>query len=496
MLLTQPVFNDRVSIAKERLMPEGMFGVETSQFLIAVGGVAAGFLCLILVMWLIRGRGGPSPFLRGGKNRQPRLQVLDAAAVDTRRRLVLVRRDDVEHLIMIGGPTDVVIESSIVDGRSPPYHTMMKTVSEPERAAIAADQEPRVAEQPARPVEASAPPARVTPTIEKTEQPAKTEDKDNFAWLGSEPVELSPVARPAEPVRPATPPQPVARQPEPPRPQETAVAPAQSAPVSPAPVSPAPVSPAPKAVEVAPPAEARTVDPKPVVDFPVIEPRATSATTANPEPIVPAFSASSAAVAVAPIAMKAEPAPMVRIDDAPSAITPETLRDAPRDVARNIEPDFEIESPRAQNDAPSIDNAVDLLDAVRDRVFQQPRPATAATFATATAPAPAPVVTPVQRPAPAVVQMPMAAPAQAQQPAPAKPLGSDFERILEEEMATNLAGGNAAPAIGPATSNAPASQLPRRDPGTPRVTGASQEPALQNEIARIFGEMSVTKDDR
>ncbi len=33
---------------------------------------------------LIRRRSGPSPFLRGGKNRQPRLQVLDAAAVDAR----------------------------------------------------------------------------------------------------------------------------------------------------------------------------------------------------------------------------------------------------------------------------------------------------------------------------------------------------------------------------------------------------------------------------
>lgn len=453
-------------------MPEGIFGVETSQLLIAVGGVAAGFLCLILVLWLIRGRGGPSPFLRGGKNRQPRLQVLDAAAVDTRRRLVLVRRDDVEHLIMIGGPTDVVIESSIVDGRSPPYHTMMKTVSEPERAAIAADQEPRVSEQVARPAEVSAPPARVTP-IEKAEQPTKTEDKDNFAWLGSEPVELSP----AEPARTATPPQPVAHKPEPPKRAETASAPAQSVPTQSAPVSPAPAAPAPaaKAAEVAPPAETRAADPKPVVDFPVIEPRSTSAATAGPAPVMPAFSASSAAVAVAPvvvapIAMKAEPAAM--------------------DVARNIEPGFEIESPRAQNDAPSLDNAVDLLDAVRDRVFQQPRPEATLTSA------PAPVVTPVQRPAPAVVQMPMAAPAPAQQPAPAKPLGSDFERILEEEMATNLAGGNAAPAIGPATSNTSASQLPRRDPGMPRVTGATQEPALQNEIARIFGEMSVTKDDR
>src|ERR1019366_9347879 len=39
---------------------------------------------------------------------------IDAAAVDGRRRLVLVRRDNVEHLLMIGGPTDIVVEPNIV----------------------------------------------------------------------------------------------------------------------------------------------------------------------------------------------------------------------------------------------------------------------------------------------------------------------------------------------------------------------------------------------
>jgi hypothetical protein len=33
--------------------------------------------------------------------------------VDSHRRLVLVRRDDVEHLLLIGGPTDVVVERDI-----------------------------------------------------------------------------------------------------------------------------------------------------------------------------------------------------------------------------------------------------------------------------------------------------------------------------------------------------------------------------------------------
>ncbi|WDZ78456.1 flagellar biosynthetic protein FliO [Ensifer adhaerens] len=93
-------------------MMETIIADNGSRFVIAAAAVAIGLLCLVAVLWIMRNRPS-SPFIRGGKNRQPRLAVLDAAAVDTRRRLVLVRRDDVEHLIMIGGPTDIVIESRI-----------------------------------------------------------------------------------------------------------------------------------------------------------------------------------------------------------------------------------------------------------------------------------------------------------------------------------------------------------------------------------------------
>src|SRR5262249_13141805 len=49
------------------------------------------------------------------RGRQPRLAVIEYAPVgDGRRKLMLIRRDNVEHLVMTGGPTDVVIESSIV----------------------------------------------------------------------------------------------------------------------------------------------------------------------------------------------------------------------------------------------------------------------------------------------------------------------------------------------------------------------------------------------
>ncbi len=44
---------------------------------------------------------------------ETRLEVVDQANVDGRRRLILIRRDDVEHLVMTGGPVDVVIETGI-----------------------------------------------------------------------------------------------------------------------------------------------------------------------------------------------------------------------------------------------------------------------------------------------------------------------------------------------------------------------------------------------
>ncbi|MEO0810399.1 MAG: hypothetical protein AAFW82_07150 [Pseudomonadota bacterium] len=44
-----------------------------------------------------------------------RLDVVEQTIIDGRRRLVLIRRDNVEHLIMTGGPVDVVIETNIGD---------------------------------------------------------------------------------------------------------------------------------------------------------------------------------------------------------------------------------------------------------------------------------------------------------------------------------------------------------------------------------------------
>ncbi len=64
--------------------------------------------------WLVRRFAGSRLGANTNRGRMPRLAVIDAAAVDGRRRLVLVRRDNIEHLLMIGGPTDIVVEPNIV----------------------------------------------------------------------------------------------------------------------------------------------------------------------------------------------------------------------------------------------------------------------------------------------------------------------------------------------------------------------------------------------
>ena len=48
-----------------------------------------------------------------GPKADPRIWVSEQASIDGRRRLLLIRRDDVEHLIMTGGPVDMVIETGI-----------------------------------------------------------------------------------------------------------------------------------------------------------------------------------------------------------------------------------------------------------------------------------------------------------------------------------------------------------------------------------------------
>ena len=77
------------------------------------------FLALVFVLALIGvfaalarrfGLGYRRPDMRGKRRR---LQLVEVMPVDTKRRLLLVRRDATEHLILLGSGPDVVVESGI-----------------------------------------------------------------------------------------------------------------------------------------------------------------------------------------------------------------------------------------------------------------------------------------------------------------------------------------------------------------------------------------------
>ena len=92
-----------------------LFGVELPtpvNFIIAFAFV---LLLIGAAAWVVR-RFGVTQIDAAARGRQPRLAVIDSAAVDGRRKLVIIRRDNIEHLLMIGGPSDVVVETNIVRG--------------------------------------------------------------------------------------------------------------------------------------------------------------------------------------------------------------------------------------------------------------------------------------------------------------------------------------------------------------------------------------------
>jgi flagellar protein FliO/FliZ len=111
--------------------------MQTLTFLFAFIAVLA---LIGVAAWVVRRYANNRLGANTQRGRMPRLAVIDAAAVDGRRRLVLVRRDNVEHLLMIGGPSDIVVESNIV--RAMPNRDQMAP-----RPAVG-EQPPRIAPLP------------------------------------------------------------------------------------------------------------------------------------------------------------------------------------------------------------------------------------------------------------------------------------------------------------------------------------------------------------
>lgn len=150
---------------------EGLVGPEYAlPTIVAVAAVVALFV-LLLVWRLLRGSRADGTYVAGGRNRKARLAVMDATAIDNYRRLVLVRRDDVEHLLLIGGSADVVVESNIRFGSSTRATASPDLIyDQPEPEPEPAPPPPVMRAPPPRPM--APPPPRPQPT--RVEQPRPT----------------------------------------------------------------------------------------------------------------------------------------------------------------------------------------------------------------------------------------------------------------------------------------------------------------------------------
>lgn len=263
--------------------------------------------------WLVRRFATTRLGANTQRGRMPRLAVIDAAAVDGRRRLVLVRRDNVEHLLMIGGPTDIVVEPNIVraaagrdqipqrpSAAEPPRLAPMPDASswadEAPRPEVLDHPEPQMPEPPPRPARPSFADEVRRPA------PALAERRGEPALGGFSPDPIPPrVARSEPPLMPRPP-----RQSEPvkvpPVRAERAAAPPpppppvpQAPPVPPPAASAAPSSAEQNLAEMAQRLEAalrrpggETIAPPVAPEPPAPPPRATRAEPPSPPPAPPA----------------------------------------------------------------------------------------------------------------------------------------------------------------------------------------------------------------
>jgi len=73
-----------------------------------------GLIGLVAVVMRHYGLGGAIKFGQKFRNGRRRISIVEAIPVDARRRLLLIKRDDVEHLILVGTHQDLLIEDGIV----------------------------------------------------------------------------------------------------------------------------------------------------------------------------------------------------------------------------------------------------------------------------------------------------------------------------------------------------------------------------------------------
>jgi flagellar protein FliO/FliZ len=109
-----------------------LFGGAENTILTAAFALGIVLVMILLGLWVLKFFFNASANMSRGRTK--RLTVVDSVQIDPRRKVVILRRDNVEHVIMTGGPQDVLVESGIAverPGARRPAQAQPKAQSQP-----------------------------------------------------------------------------------------------------------------------------------------------------------------------------------------------------------------------------------------------------------------------------------------------------------------------------------------------------------------------------
>lgn len=91
--------------------------MDFADYLRFLGALVFVLALIALVAWAVRRYGLGGGLAGVARGRTKRLAVVESLPLDPRRRLVLVRRDGVEHLLVLGASGETVVERGIAAER-------------------------------------------------------------------------------------------------------------------------------------------------------------------------------------------------------------------------------------------------------------------------------------------------------------------------------------------------------------------------------------------
>ncbi len=94
------------------------------QYIVTFAGIFAVLAVLALLVRRLGARRSEPERDAGQRGRRARLGIVDIYEMDAQRRLILLRRDGVEHLLLVGGPNDLLVESHIDRSAAARYETV------------------------------------------------------------------------------------------------------------------------------------------------------------------------------------------------------------------------------------------------------------------------------------------------------------------------------------------------------------------------------------